>query len=99
MAVTLDQANRWVGALAGDAAEVAQMQGLISSATALVAAHPSDPPVEVVDQAILRVFALMYAHRGVSPDSGRVGRVHILADSGALSLLAPFRSYRIGVPE
>ena len=91
MAVTVAVLARHVGALLGDAEEQAYLTELAEVAAAMVEVHAPLAPVGVQNRAILQVAGLLWSHRGVSGDTGRVRRVAPLADSGAASILSPYR--------
>ena len=91
MAVTRAEFVRWIGAVEGDATEQSQLDGLLAAAVAMVEKYAPGAPEAVKDQAILRAAGLMYFHRGPGAE-GRVRRVNVLADSGAKTILSPWRA-------
>ena len=91
MAVTVPELASWIGSPTGDDDHDAALLKLLDAARARVVKFAgADTPEAITDQAILRVAALMWYHRGADAD-GRIRRVNVLADSGAKALLAPWR--------
>ena len=96
MAVNRRELATWIGTPAGDHDHDALLAKLVDAAVARVEKYAgADTPEAVTDQAVLRVAALAWFHRGADAD-GRIRRVNLLADSGAKALLAPWRGPLIG---
>ena len=96
MAVNRRELAAWIGTPTGDHDHDAALLKLLDAAVARVEKFAGpDTPEAVMDQAVLRVAALMWFHRGADAD-GRIRRVRLLADSGAKALLAPWRGPLIG---
>ena len=96
MAVDRRELAAWIGTPTGDDEHDAALLKLLDAAVARVEKYKgADTPEAITDQAVLRVAALLWYHRGADSD-GRIRRVNVLADSGAKALLAPWRGPLIG---
>ena len=95
MAVTLTAADL-CGALRADksAAEMREIQRLLTYTTAAVTRHAPDAPDAVHNEAAIRVAGYLYD----GPAAGRASAyANPLRNSGAAAMLAPYRGHRAGV--
>ena len=96
MAVTRDDLLTFIGSEADGGARDAELDALLAAAREIVEQRAATrTPAAIMDQAVLRVAALLWYHRGVD-GRGRIAKLNPLTDSGAATLLAPWRRLTFG---
>lgn len=91
MAVTVEGAARWIGGLIVTPEVEIDLRELIDTGAAAVEDFAPSAPTTVKDHATRRIVVFLWHQRGAVE---RVTRVtpNILAASGAMALLAPWRA-------
>ena len=94
MAVTLDAAALSAALRLGSTAEeAAEVERLLSYATAAVVKHAPDAPDVVQNEAAIRLAGYLFD----MPNAGRgAAFADTIRNSGALAIMAPYRTHRAG---
>ena len=94
MAITLTVPELATACRVGDSTdETAQLTRLLAVASALVLKNSPDAPDDIQNEAVIRVTGYLWDQPGASPGTSYN---NAMRNSGALSLLLPWRVHRAG---
>lgn len=94
MAVTITAAELAAAIRLGDSAqETAEVTRLLATATAIVTKHAPDAPDAIQNEAVIRIAGYLYDAPGAASGAGYADAMR---NSGAGSLLLPYRVHRAG---